>query len=294
MIEVQEFTVYIINNNNYYYHIYICLYIYIEIDMSYNKIVGEYVNENSCIIWCKFVEDDYKILSVSSDGNLYIFESSSSDCLYRIKCHKNNILDCDLNNKENQLISCGLDNEIKLIDLERKEIIRSYEGNNNNKNGYIKCVKYLKDNERFVSGESNGKIIMWSINDNINRLGVIDVNENVIIMSLCIINEEMMLCSSNDGYLKLYNLKNEKLISPLSYSLNSIHSFISKIIINEKQENIICVSFDNHILVYSLNDYSLLKVKSYHGSSILSICLSVDGLYLYIGSSMGIMSIIEI
>lgn len=261
--------------------------------MSYNKIVGEYIGHNSCIVWCKFIEDDYKIITGSSDGKIKIFESSTCDCLFTFKCHKNNILDCDLNNKNNELLSCGLDNVINLIDLNKYEIINSYEGNN--KNGFIKTVRYLKNCDNFVSGESNGKIIIWSIKDNINRLGIIENNDNnSIIMSLCVLSEDLLLSSSNDGYLKLYNLKSKKLVSPLSFSLSSLHCFVTKIIVDERYDHIICSSFDGHILIYSLSDYSLLKVKSVHCHSVESMCLSGDGLYLYIGSSIGKISLIEL
>lgn len=261
--------------------------------MSYNKVVGEYICDNCCIVWCKFIEDDYKIISGSSDGKVKIFESSTCDCLFTFKCHKNNILDCDLNNKNNELLSCGLDNIINVIDLKNYEIINSYEGNN--KNGYIKTVRYLKNNENFVSGESNGKIVIWSIKDNINRIGIIENNNiNSIIMSLCVISDDIVLSSSNDGYLKLYNIKSKKSVSPLSFSLSSLDCFVSKMLLDERFGRIICVSFDGHILIYSLSDYSLLKVKSVHCHSVESICLSDDCLYLYIGSSIGKIYLIEL
>ncbi len=100
------------------------------------------------------------------------------------------------------LISCSWDSTIKLWNKRNLTLLRTYVSQQ------AIALEVFKNGESFVSSSTNG-ITFWSI---YNETKLRTINASSAVISLKMINKEILASGQADGTVKLWNITNYELI----------------------------------------------------------------------------------
>ena len=257
------------------------------------------------------------LISCSDDKTIKIWNLNSLNLIKILEGNIDAVIDLDISMNSRNLYSFSKDNKIIKWDLISGEIIAFFEGNNS----YLSGIEISNNDSILVSYSLDGIIKYWntkttSIIDSIstNQLFISDLkfSPNGEYMTTCswdktikfwhfqsklLINEfesysnlltaavfskdSMLIFSSKDGYIKVWNLKNSgKVESFLAHS-----GWIKTIAVSEDCKYLVSTSTDNTMKIWTNGYYYSDSTKTVNlDVQINSIAISSDNLYILTGN----------
>lgn len=95
------------------------------------------------------------------------------------------------------------------------------------------------------------------------------------VVKLALYNDSLLVCGNNIGAIKIWDLKNDRLVRSITAHTGSI----SGILITQNGKTIITSSYDNSIIIWRVSDGKALHTM-YHDNSVTGISISPDEKYL--------------
>ncbi|KAM9966277.1 hypothetical protein ACTFIR_006482 [Dictyostelium discoideum] len=109
-------------------------------------------------VWhVEFSPIDQCFLTCSADGTIKIWSLSDYTCLKTLEGHKGSVLKASFISFGMQIVSVASEGLIKLWNIKTNECLNTFEGHESK----IWALSVAKDQERFITGGSDSKLIAW-------------------------------------------------------------------------------------------------------------------------------------
>ncbi|KAK5577728.1 hypothetical protein RB653_002675 [Dictyostelium firmibasis] len=109
-------------------------------------------------VWhVEFSPIDQCLLTCSADGTIKIWSLSDYTCLKTLEGHKGSVLRASFISFGMQIVSVASEGLIKLWNIKTNECLNTFEGHDSK----IWALSVAKDQERFITGGSDSKLIAW-------------------------------------------------------------------------------------------------------------------------------------
>ncbi|PVV05411.1 hypothetical protein BB560_000064 [Smittium megazygosporum] len=105
-----------------------------------------------------FSSDGRFICSGSTTGEIRMWRVADGICIKKISnAHTGGVSCICFNNDNSQILSCGLDDTIRLFGLKSGKMQREFRGHTS----YVNSVLFTPDNNNVISGSSDGSVRVW-------------------------------------------------------------------------------------------------------------------------------------
>ena len=252
-------------------------------ETSKNKEILTFSNINTKITDACFDNKDELIFTGSIDKTVKLFNIKNNKLINIFKGHNNEItcVKCLLNQEKG--LSGAKDHFIKEWDFKNLKLIKDH-----NAKIPCNCLSIINKNNNFLSGHIDGTVKLWSNGKNFDKeYDIGDSISNIEILK----NEKQFLMNNSNGEIKLFDIRNEKVI----YNIDNN-------VINELCKSNISISHDwkyfsvgseeGNIFIFDLNDGNLIyTIKNNINNPITKIKWRPFHSQIYTGDNLGNLSI---
>ena len=263
-------------------------------------------------------------LSVGGDNIIKCYETSKNKESLSIS-NNTRITDACFDSKEELIFAGSIDKTLKLFNIKNNKLMHIFKGHNNeitcvkclinqekglsgSKDHYIKewdfknlklikdhhskipcnCLSIMNKNNHFLSGHIDGTVKLWSNGKSFDKsYDIGDSISNIEILK----NEKQFLIKNNQGEIKLFDIRNEKVI----YSIDNT-------VLNELCKSNISISHDwkyfsvgsekGNIFVFNLIDGNIIHtIENTIKNPITTIKWRPFHSQIYVGDNLGNLSI---
>ena len=251
-------------------------------ETSKNKEILSFSNNTKITDACFDMKEEL-IFTGSIDKSLKLFNTKNNKLINVFKGHNNEItcVKCLLNQEKG--LSGAKDHYIKEWDFKNLKLIKDHKAKIP-----CNCLSIINKNNNFLSGHIDGTVKLWSNGKNFDKeYDIGDSISNIEILK----NEKQFLMNNSNGEIKLFDIRNEKVI----YNIDNN-------VINELCKSNISISHDwkyfsvgseeGNIFIFDLNDGNLIyTIKNNINNPITKIKWRPFHSQIYTGDNLGNLSI---
>lgn len=217
------------------------------------------------------------IISSSWDKTIKVWDMKNGKVLKNLRGHTG-LINCSvISQNEKFIISGGDDGIINVWDIKNNKILQTLFHK-----GSIQHLIIKNDNKTIISVsnqfafDSFEDIKIWNLNTgqllftllNRNTFSIIDIDISL--------NEKFLISSSLDGTIKMWDIKNGKLLKVITTS----RAAISSIKISNDMKYLIVASFDKSINIWNIESAKLIKKIMGYSGSINNIDITNDNKFI--------------
>ena len=243
--------------------------------------------------------DNQNIVSSCIDSNeIKLWDVYTGKLIKTFVGHTELVFPVVFSSNNQQIISGSYDKTIKLWDVESKQLLKTFQGH---KVGVI-SVAISSDNTKIVSSSSDGEIIGWDVvtgkpiwTNNLRadsakneandddfffdfKISINDIQNMVLSVAISVDNQVVGGCW--DGSIKIWDLKNGKLIRNILGNTHGVRS----VAISSDNKKIVSGNEDHTIKIWEFESGKLLKTLVGHGECVWSVAISSDNQMVVSGS----------
>ena len=265
-------------------------------------------------------------ITTGEDSIIHIYDTDKNLETYEFSDFSDIVTEACFDNKENFLFAGSYDKTAKLYSLKSYKLSYNFIGHNDK----INCLKTFKNNPYGLTGSSDKTIKEWDFNnkkkiwevtcnsechsldispdDNfilsgyldgtVKLFGIKDLNEKVFnlhkdkVIDVKLIKNNLFLTLGKDNQIKLFDLRNEKVIYNIDENKIS-ENYQSSITISPDQKYFAFGTDKGMIYIININDGNIeYSINNNKGSgSVTGICWNPNNSKIYVGDSKGFISI---
>ncbi len=194
----------------------------------------------------------------------------------RLEKHNSSVNSLGFSSDGKILASGGLDNIIKLWDIETGKEIRSFQGHKK----AVNSLSFSSDGKILASGSEDNTIKLWDIETGKEIFSFQGHNKNVNTISFSF-NSKILASSGADNIIKLWNLETGKEI----FSLQGHKKAVNSIAFNSDGKILASGSADNTIKLWNLETGKEIFSLQGHNKDVNTLSFRADGKILASGSA---------
>ena len=265
-------------------------------------------------------------ITTGEDSIIHIYDSDKNLETYEFSDFSDIVTEACFDNKENYLFAGSYDKTAKLYSLKSYKLSYNFIGHNDK----INCLKTFKTNPYGLTGSSDKTIKEWDFNnkkmnwevicnsechsleispdDNfilsghldgtVKLFGIKDKNEKFFnlhddkVIDVKLIKNDLFLTLGKDKQIKLFDLRNEKVIYNIDEKKIS-ENYQSSITISPDKKYFAFGTDKGMIYIININDGNIeYSINNNKGSnSVTGICWNPNNSKIYVGDSNGFLSI---
>ena len=210
------------------------------------KLLKSFIGHTQCIYSIEQDQISNKIISVSMDKKIKIWDFETSECLKTLNEHQSSVLSILLI-PNNKLISGSEDQSIKIWDLNSYECLKTIE---NQSGVYSLC---LISNNQIACGCYDGFINIWNL-QNSQQVKSFKAHDNWIRDLKLLEKSSKLISCSDDKLIKIWNISSFECIKVLES-----HSDYVYFIENAFDEIFLSCSGDQTIKIWQKETFELIK-----------------------------------
>lgn len=217
-----------------------------------------------------------EVASASDDGTVKIWQidSNSSTPIREIK-DQGGWVRSVVFLTDNQIITAGLDKNIRIIDTTSGKVLKLIKGHTN----LISGLAIAPDQDLLVSGSYDNRVNLWQISTGKLRRSIKEHTDKILAVAISP-NGEQIASASRDRTIKIWDIKTGKALATLKGHLGEVNS----IVFTPDGKRIISAGGDRLIRIWDLATSKQLYTLIGHDDEVKAIAITSDGNYLFSGS----------
>lgn len=214
----------------------------------YEDHTEQLVGHSDAVLCVFLMNGEDHVISGSKDKTVRLWNLKTKSCERIFEGHTG-VVGCLASTSNNEIIVSGSgDFTIKVWSTEKEECLHTLKGHNDS----IKCIGITDDGQFAIAGSHEGKnqLLLWNLKDGSCTRKF--TGHTHAVMHLKVLPHDMMITSSRDGTIKLWNIQSGELLATFDFQSQVKY-------------------FDT----YSVDDgYSVILVTKSGTVSILKLCIS--------------------
>ncbi|MBD2435236.1 eIF2A-related protein [Nostoc sp. FACHB-110] len=236
----------------------------IKIWDTQGKLLQSIEAQNKQVNSIRFSPNSNTLASAGADGNMKIW-NLNGDLISTIPGHSEQIRDISFSPDGKMLASAGADKSIRLWQVNNQPILTDN----------IQSVSFSPDGKMFAVSSWDGKITLHQADKNIITLSD---NADAVTFSH---NNQILAIAKPDKTIKIWDIKNQKLIKVLS----GHNERITSLSFSPDNKILAAGSADKTIKLWQISDGKLLQTLTGHHDEVTSVIFSPNGKFLASGSA---------
>lgn len=196
------------------------------------------------------------------------FGNKNTKCLHTIQGHSSWVMSVAISPNKQILVSGGLDDKIKIWNLQTGELLHALTGHSKG----VNCLAISPDNNILVSCSDDDNIKIWSLTNG-NLLHTISEHSRDVNSVAISPNGQILASGSEDRTVKIWNLKSG---APIR-TLPGIAGMIKAVAIGPNNTILASGGLDNQIKLWNLTNGELIRSINGHFNSIHAVAFTPDG-----------------
>ena len=243
------------------------------------------------------IPGEEKVISVSQDNNLKIWDIESGKCLQTLEGHKKPVNAVAVTPDGKRAISGGGDGTLIIWDIESGLLLRTMIGKSSKRHekekemrGSITGVAITPEGARAVSTSRDTSIFVWDM-DNGTQLHqkririmlpdnsahsikqVVPKGLGITALGLTPDGTKAIIAASHDCSLRIYNLHTGKFV----FTLLGHTRFVSAIALTPDGKRVVSASYDTHLKVWDLEKGKCIHTLKGHTGPVRTVVIVPDG-----------------
>lgn len=220
-------------------------------------------------------KNDQRLVSVSVDSYIIIWNISSQSCEKKILSHKGPVLSVTSTNKVKNIISGGDDCLIKIWDIETGREKIQIKGHNKP----VFALFLTPDDKKLLSGSEDNTIRIWRVKTG-EQLNII-LGHLGTVRNICLDKDaKRIISSSNDKTIRIQDMPDSEKELILRGHTNAVNC----VVLSPDNKTIYTGSSDNSIKSWDFETGKQEKKFMLHTGAVLGLYLSSDGNLLFSSS----------
>ncbi|OQY08917.1 MAG: hypothetical protein B6I28_03940 [Fusobacteriia bacterium 4572_132] len=238
-------------------------------DLQNNKIIKQFELFEGFLSLVSISNGGTYFATVNDDGQLFVFNYNSKQIAFSEQIHYKKITDLIFSNKENILLSSSLDGLVNIIDIDKKEIVKSI-----NLPDIPTSLAISHNNSLLAVGTKSGIIYLISVKD-YKVISSFQSHKDWITDLIFSPDSSQLASVSWDLNLHLHSIKNnalaltKKVELPATKTLNSIDW-------SSDGKSISVSSSDSNIYLYNAASLTLSDILEEHTDKVSQAIFSHD------------------
>ena len=193
------------------------------VSASNDKTVGLYhvhesqtvqlVGHTDAVVCVSLMKGENLAISGSKDKTVRLWNLQTKSCERTFEGHSE-VVECLASTSDNKTIVSGSgDFTLKIWNTEKGDCLYTLKGHNDS----IKCIGITDDNQFAIAGSHEGKdqLLLWNLKDGGSARKF--TGHTHAVMRLKVLPNNMMVTSSRDGTIKLWNIQSGELINSFDF-----------------------------------------------------------------------------
>eukprot|EP00753_Platysulcus_tardus_P001483 PLAT11363.1.p1 GENE.PLAT11363.1~~PLAT11363.1.p1 ORF type:complete len:809 (-),score=285.88 PLAT11363.1:1359-3785(-) len=251
--------------------------------------LGQFCGHRSIVSWVAFSADDLLVASASFDATLRVWNCKTAKCMVSFVGHRDSVLDADWSPDNALLLSASMDSTVRLWDAHTGACYRVFHAHE--PDSWVKAVCFTPDGMGFVSCGLDRQVVVWSLAADAVRPTRFWDGHDDYILDAAVTQPKVLLTTSKDGTLKLWNLDSGTLGRVVDPGFSS---WASTVAFSPDGKLFVCATFDNYILILNSASGRVLRQLRVHNEGTLVVRFSAGCTEVICGTSSGRIQILPL
>jgi WD40 repeat protein len=236
---------------------------------------------NQAVSGVNFTPDSRRVISVSLDGRLLVWDIEAGKGLSSLKSGGNPLLSVAVARDGRSILtgSSGQSNSVMLLwDIDTGAVMGYLEGHNDG----INTVAYSPDSAYIATGSDDWDVIVWDAKDFeiVHRLSGHSDDVNTIAYNT---TGSLLASGSEDGSIIIWNTTDgsEKI------RLDVAPARVNTLVFLPNTDQVLAGLDDSHLVLFDVETGEIVRVFEGHDRRVLSVAVSPSGEYVISGSAGG-------
>jgi len=183
---------------------------------TYEELIRKFFGHGDIICGMDKLSND-RIVSFFYDGTIRIWDLYTKKCLKILRGHTRQVTSLSVIS-DDKIVS-GSYKEIKVWDVESEACLQTL---NMGHNHFVKSIVKLS-NEKMVSSDDDGKIIIWNINNGLTSKTIYAHTDSIFLLAK--LSGKKFFSSSSDKSIKLWDLESEVCLKTFEGHTGTVYCF---------------------------------------------------------------------